>query len=234
MYLDSFVDSCFASLPRYKDGLQYLNMRGITMEDINKYKIGYTKLGSVPKPSSHSDDYQYLYDKTYGFKYLRERLIFPLRNILGKVNGLVTRELDNNGRRYVIYMLKEAKKMGGFFGLYEALPHIIRTGKVFVHEGAIDALSFAKVFPNTISTLTSFINEQQYEVLDLIADKIILVFDDDKAGNYGIQKMKDTYGSKKLESITLGDNDSNDYLRMKSEEEFHKFITAKVPFMLRG
>ena len=106
--------------------------------------------------------------------------------------------------------------------------------RAIIKNCASFAGSFAKVFPNTISTLTSFINEQQYEVLDLIADKIILVFDDDKAGNYGIQKMKDTYGSKKLESITLGDNDSNDYLRMKSEEEFHKFITAKVPFMLRG
>lgn len=234
MYLDSFVDSCFSSMPRYQEGLRYLNTRGITMEDINKYKIGFTKLGSVPKPKEHSDDYQYLHDKTYGFKYLRDRLIFPLRNVLGRTNGLVTRELDNKGRRYVIYLLKEAKKMGGFFGLYEALPHILRTRTVFVHEGAIDAISFAKVFPNTLSTLTSFINESQYEVLDLIADRIVLVFDDDKAGNYGIQKMHETYGSKKIESISLGDNDANDYLKMKNSEEFQRFITSKVPFMLRG
>ena len=92
--------------------------------------------------------------------------------------------MNNDGVRYMIYLLKEANKMGGFFGLFEALPHIMATRKVFVHEGAIDALSFAKVFPNTISSLTSFINEPQFELLDLLVDKIILVFDDDKAGNY--------------------------------------------------
>lgn len=234
MYLDSFIDSCSASLPRYEEAMTYLKMRGITLDDINKYQIGYTKLGSINKPKVESEDYQYLYDKTYGFKYLREKIIFPLRNLLGHVNGLVSRELNNDGRRYVIYLLKEAKRTGGFFGLYEALPHILATRKVFVHEGAIDALSFAKVFPNTISTLTSFINEAQFEVLDMIADKIILVFDDDKAGNYGVQKMIDTYGTKKIETISLGDNDANDYLKIKSIEEYRKFITNKIPFMLRG
>jgi DNA primase len=232
MYLDSFVESCFSSIPRYPEALDYLRLRGITLDDINKYQIGYTKLGSVPKVNS--EDYDYLYDKTYGFKYLRERIIIPLRNMLGHVNGLVTREMNNDGRRYVIYLLKEAKKVGGFFGLYEALPYIMRTRKVFVHEGAIDALSFAKVFPNTISTLTSFINESQFEILDMLADKIILVFDNDKAGNYGIQKMKDTYGTKKIEAISLGDNDANDYLKIKSVDEYRKFITNKIPFMLRG
>ena len=232
MYLDSFVETCFASLPRYPEAMNYLSHRGFSLEDINKYQIGYTKLGSVPKVNS--EDWNYLNDKTFGFKYLRERIIIPLRNMLGHVNGIVTREMNNDGRRYVIYMLNEAKKVGGFFGLYEALPHILETRKVFVHEGALDAMSFAKVFPNTLSTLTSFINEQQYEILDMIADKIILVFDDDKAGNYGVQKMMDTYGSKKLETISLGDNDANDYLRIKSVEEYRKFITSKVPFMLRG
>jgi DNA primase len=232
MYLDSFVNSCHSSLPRYQEALTYLSMRGITMEDIDKYQIGFTKLGSVPM--STSDDYKYLHDKTYDFKYLRERLIFPLRNILGHVNGLVTREMNNDGVRYMIYLLKEANKMGGFFGLFEALPHIMATRKVFVHEGAIDALSFAKVFPNTISSLTSFINEPQFELLDLLVDKIILVFDDDKAGNYGVQKMQENYGTKKIEAISLGDNDANDYLKIKSVDEYRRFITNKVPFMLRG
>jgi len=234
VYLNNFIETCFHSLPRYSEAISYLRMRGITIEDINKYKIGYTKLGSVPKPASESGDYDYLYDKTFGFKYLRERLIFPLRNMLGHVNGIVTREMNDSGRRYVIYLLREAKKIGGFFGLYEALPHILKTRKVFVHEGAINALSFAKVFPNTVSSLTSFINEPQYEILDMIADKIILVFDFDKAGQYGVQKMKETYGEGKIDVISLGQNDANDYLKTKSLEEYSKFITKKIPFMLRG
>ena len=232
MYLNSFVDSCNEGFPNYSEAVTYMNMRGFNEGDINKYGIGYTKYGSVPYSSS--EDYNYLKDKTFGFRSLQEKIIFPLRNMLGNVNGLVVRELNNDGRRYIIYMLEEAKKTGAFFGLYEALPHILRTGKVFVHEGAIDAMSFSKVFPNTISTLTSFINEKQFDILDMIADKIILVFDDDKAGNYGIRKMKETYSSDKIDSVSLGGGDANDYLKMKSEEEYKKFIFNKVPFMMRG
>lgn len=234
MYLDNFVEQCHKNIGNYEEAISYLDSRGLTSVDIDKYKIGYTKLGSVSKPKDVSEDYDYLNDKTFGFKYLREKIIIPLRNTLGHVNGLVTRDLHNDGRRYVIYLLKEAKRTGGFFGLYEALPHIQKTGKVFVHEGAINAISFAKVFPNTISSLTSFINEPQFELLDMIADKIILVFDNDKAGKCGVDKMIETYGTKKIDTISLGESDANDYLKIKSGDDYIKFITQKVPFMLRG
>jgi DNA primase len=231
VYLDNFTKMCHSTLPKYNDALNYLEKRSLTLEDVDKYGIGYTKLGSVSEVAS--EDYQYLRDKTYGFKYLRERLIFPLRNMLGNVNGLVTRETNDSGRRYIVYLLKEAKKLGGFFGLHEALPHILRTKKVFVHEGAIDAMSFSKVFPNTISCLTSFINEAQFEILDMLADKIILIYDPDKAGEYGIQKMKDTYGTAKIDSVSLGEGDANSYLQIKTPEEYKRFITSKIPFMMR-
>jgi DNA primase len=231
VYLNSFTDMCHSTFPKYGEALAYMRSRSLSLEDINKYGIGYTKLGSVPKSSS--EDYQYLHDKTYGFKYLRERLIFPLRNMLGSVNGMVTRETNDKGRRYIVYLLQEAKKIGGFFGLYEALPHIMRTKKVFVHEGAIDVASFSKVFPNTVSCLTSFINEAQFETLDMLADKIILVYDNDKAGEYGVRKMKETYGASKIDSLSLGDGDANSYLQIKSPEEYKRFITSKIPFMMR-
>jgi len=158
--------------------------------------------------------------------------VFPLRNILGAVNGLCTRDIVQ--KRYNQYFLSEARKIGAFFGLFEALPHIYRTRKVFVHEGAIDAISFAKVFKNSVSSLTSFLNEAQYEFLSLICDKIILVYDDDDAGHTGERKMKEYYGNKKIESVFIGTDDSNTYLRVLGPQKFDTYIRSKIPKYLHN
>ena len=68
----------------------------------------------------------------------------------------------------------------------------------------------------------------------MITSMLGLRFLYDKAGNYGVQKMQENYGTKKIEAISLGDNDANDYLKIKSVDEYRRFITNKVPFMLRG
>jgi DNA primase len=151
---------------------------------------------------------------------------------MGSVNGLCTRDIDK--KRYNQFFLPEAKKIGAFFGLYEALPYILKTKKVFVHEGAINSISFSKVFHNTVSSLTSFLNEAQYEFLTLISDKIVLVYDDDQAGHIGEYKMKKYYGDKYIESVFIGTDDSNTYFKMLGLKKFEEYIKSKIPRYLQG
>jgi len=230
MFLDEFVRRASKIIFEYQVPLQYLSGRGIVEDDIKRYSIGYVRFATVKK--ENSEDYRVLSEDTYNFKILQNKIIFPIRNILGGVHGLCIRDIDK--KRYKQIFLSEAKKIGAFFGLYEALPHIYRTRKVFVHEGAIDAISFAKVFPNSISSLTSFLNEAQYELLSLICDKIILVYDDDKAGHIGESKMKEYYGDKLIEVVRIGSDDSNTYLKILGPQKFEKYIKDKIPSYLRG
>lgn len=230
MYLDNFITKASKTIFSYSEPIRYLNGRGITEEDIKKYSIGYLKAVSIKEDGS--EDYIYLKDSTYSFKSLRNRLIFPLRNILGHTNGVVVRDLDR--KNYIQYFLKEAKAIGAFFGLYEALPHIIRTKKVFVHEGAINSISFAKIFPNSISSLTSILNDNQYETLLMFADKIILVFDEDDPGRLGLNQILEKFGNKYLDSINLGYNDSNACLQKMGFDSFKKYIINRIPILLRN
>ena len=230
MFLNDFTKRASHSLRDYEDPKKYLYGRGLTDEDIKKFEIGYVRIATIKK--DESEDYKSLWESTYEFRSLQKRIIFPLKNILGSVHGLCTRDLEH--KRYTQYFLSEAKRIGAFFGLYEALPHIRRTQKVFVHEGAFDAISFAKVFPNTISSLTSFLNEQQYELLRFFADKIILVYDKDKAGNSGVRKSIEYYGDRYLEQIYVGADDSNTYLQMLGPERFGRYIRSKVPILLQN
>jgi len=230
MFLDEFVRRASKIIFGYQAPLQYLSGRGIVEEDIKKYSIGYVRFATVKE--ENSEDYRTLSEDTYKFKLLQNKILFPIRNILGGVHGLCIRDIDK--KRYKQLFLSEAKKIGAFFGLYEALPYIYKTKKVFVHEGAIDAISFAKVFPNSVSSLTSFLNEPQYELLSLICDKIILVYDDDKAGHIGENKMKEYYGEKLIEAVHIGSDDSNTYLKMLGPQNFEKYIKDKIPRYLQG
>jgi DNA primase len=229
MYLDNFINRAQKSIFSYEEATDYLHGRGITDEDILKYSLGYTKFATIKDDGSI--DYANLKEKTWSFKGLQKRIIFPLRNILGHVNGVVIRDIHK--KIYIQVLFEEAKRIGAFFGMYEALPHILKTKKVFVHEGAIDSISFSKVFPNSLSTLTSFINEPQYQMLRMFADKIILVFDNDGPGKFGARKSIETYGDRNISTVDIGYGDSNQCLQRLGPVKFDQYIKSKVPFFLR-
>lgn len=230
MNLNNFFHKSSKRLLSYEEPLEYLKNRGLTLEDIDKYKIGYSKVINIANDGS--EEYKEFKKDTFDFKILQSRVLFPLHNLIGNINGVVARDIHH--KRYMQVLLREAKSIGAFFGVNEAFPHILRTRKVFVHEGAIDCISFSKVFPNSVSSLTSFLNTQQYETLKMIADKIILVFDGDFSGSHGIRKSLKTYGSGSIESLNIGAEDSNYYLQMFGVERFARYIKTKVPFMLQN
>lgn len=229
MYLNEFSKKACSALKEYPDPTKYLSSRGITIEDIEKFTLGFVKIGTVQDDGTK--EYTNFKSLTYNFKNLERRILFPLKNVLGNVHGVSTRSLSQ--KSYVHYFLNEAKKIGSFFGLYEALPYIIKTGRVFVHEGAFNSISFAKIFPNTVASLTSFLNVQQFETLCFFANKIVLVYDQDKAGLGGVEKCMEYYGDKVMDYVCIGENDANAYLQMLGQVKFEKYIKSKIPLILQ-
>jgi DNA primase len=229
VYLNDFVEHANRMALEYEEPIKYLAGRGFDKEDIKKFGFGYLKVARIPK--ENTAEYKEFCDETYGFKALENRIIIPLKNVVGKVNGLVVRSIKE--KRYKLYLLNESKKIGGWFGLYEAAPHILKTRRVFVHEGAFNSAAFSKVLQNTVSSLTSFINEQQYETLRMFADMIILVYDDDKAGHIGSYALKKRYG-KCIESVSIGYKDANSCLEKRGLVGFTKFMKSKIPLLLQN
>jgi DNA primase len=229
MYLDEFVEHSSKVILEYEEPLKYLSGRGFSKEDILNFKLGFLKVAKIKK--ENSEDYKKLHDETYHFKSLENRIIMPLRNVLGKVNGLVVRSIKE--KKYNLYLLKEARDIGAWFGLYEALPYAVKSGKIFIHEGGFNSIAFSKVFKNSAASLTSFINDQQYDTLRMFVDLIILVYDSDKAGMIGTASLKKRYG-KSIESITLGYDDPNSCLQKMGQSPFINYIKNKVPVLLQN
>lgn len=229
MYFDEFVEHANQVIFDYEEPLKYLADRGFDKEDILNFKLGFLKVAKIKK--ENSDDYKKLHDETYHFKNLENRIIMPLRNILGKINGLVVRSIKE--KRYNLYLLKEARDIGAWFGLYEALPYAVKSGKIFIHEGGFNSIAFSKVFKNSAASLTSFINEQQYETLMMFVNRIILVYDPDKAGRIGTAALKKRYG-KNIESVVLGYDDPNSCLQKMGYSHFVNYIKNKIPILLQN
>jgi len=228
VYLDNLVDRATRSGVEHKEAVAYMQKRGFSISDMIRWGIGYTRVVRVPK--SESPDWLMLKEATYGFRGLENRMIIPLRNMLGNVNGLQTRALGD--KRYVQILMSEAKSVGAFFGLREALPAIREKRKVFVHEGAFNAMSFSRAFPNSIACLTAFLGRQQYELLKFLVDKIIIVFDNDKAGDIGRDKIEEEYGLSGIEFVSLGDSDANDLLKVMGMRRFIDHMKSRVPLLL--
>jgi DNA primase len=181
MFLDSLTQNLHQSITRYPEVLKYLECRKVTIEDIKNYGLGFNKIVRVQEEDS-PDCKRFLGECDNGKKF-ENRIVFPLRDMLGSVVGIAGRSVEV--KDYKIWATEIAKQTGFFFGLDQALPHIYAENKVFVVEGTFDSIAYAKVFPNTVGTLTSGMNDLQYALLSFFCDSIITVFDSDKAGVLG-------------------------------------------------
>ena len=221
MFLDSLVNTLNKSIFRYEHVLAYLKNRGIESEDINQFKIGYSKIVSVPDDQS-PDRARFMTDMWQGKK-IENKIIFPFQDILGRVVGLIGRSIETKG--FKIFALDEAKFTGFFFGLFQALPSIYETRTVYTVEGPFDHQAFCKVFPNTVATMTAGLNESQHDLLSMFCDKIVTVFDSDDPGREASDRAQD-WGN--VTSIDLGYKDPSECLARLGLDKFKKYAMKRV------
>lgn len=116
----------------------------------------------------------------------RGRVMFPLRNHLGKVVGF-------SGR-----LLKESKKEGKYintnetplyhkskmlFGYHELLSEIRKKKEVLIVEGEFDVISSAQIGINNIVAIKgSAFTIEQAKILKRVVNRVILCLDNDEAG----------------------------------------------------
>lgn len=182
------------NLRKSREALAYLEKRGIDIEAIKNFSIGYSM-------KSWSHLYNYLKDKGFsdslmlqaglvakGEKGLhdifRGRIMFPIKNIQGEVIAFGGRVMDDSMPKYlnspdtIIF-----KKGENLYGLDVAKDEIRKKGFVIITEGYLDVIaSHQKGFPNTVAPLGTALTEAHLLRLKRFAKKAIVVFDGDEAG----------------------------------------------------
>lgn len=186
--------------PEGKQALAYLNGRGITCETIKIFSIGFAlpgydhllkafrgkfperlleKAGLVSRKSgsaSSSAGRHALFDR------FRNRILFPIQTLQGKVAGFGGRVLDDSQPKYLNTPETSVfTKRKHLFGINRAKAKGIRS--LIVVEGYLDAIKAHQAgVPNVAATLGTAITPDHLHLIRRVAEKVVLNFDPDEAG----------------------------------------------------
>ena len=175
----------------------YLAGRGINSEIAKEFKLGFVSEGwdnlyklfsekGVPLQfatetglivrKDRKDEY---YDR------FRHRVMFPIIDVNGDVIGFGGRVLNENDKPKYLNSPESAlyKKRSSFYGLYNSLEHIKKSGKVVLVEGYMDFLSlFSRGIKNVAATLGTSFSEDHARILKRYTKNVVILYDGDESG----------------------------------------------------
>jgi len=179
-----------------KKALEYLKQRGLSLQDIERFGLGYAPPGwdnliqhlegrglsrqlaleaglVVPR-----DDGNGVYDR------FRDRVIFPIRDLVGRVRGFGARVLDDSIPKYINSPETPIYKKGEMlYGLELAKDSIRKKERVIIVEGYFDRISLDLFgFKEAVASLGTAFTEAQARIVGRYTRNVFLVFDADEAG----------------------------------------------------
>lgn len=182
-----------------KKGLKYFIDRGLTLETIKKYGLGYAEdkwntLKNYLLAEGFSEDELItaglcIRSKSGNlFDVFRNRVIFPIIDLRGNVIAFGGRLLDGEGPKYLNSSDTPVfKKSRNLFSLNFAKNS--KEKRLILAEGYMDVIAVNQAgFENVIATLGTALTQEQARLMSQYADEIIIAYDSDDAGQNATYK----------------------------------------------
>ena len=196
--------------PLFQEARDYLSKRGITNETREKFQVGVAGhghegllqfLNQAKAPLDIARDFGLIRpsQKQAGdYDFFRERLLFPLIDLRGRVCGFGGRILPSVEKRpsemklpkYLNSAESELFQKSRFlYGLYQAKLAIREEEVAIVVEGYFDVISLHQAgIQNVVAPCGTSLTDEHLKMLSRLAKKIIVFFDQDEAGITATQK----------------------------------------------
>src|SRR3989344_54987 len=228
-----------------KKALDYLKERGLSVDQINEFGIGYA-------PNSWNSLHQYLTKKGYKenlihisglikkspqgkyYDVYRGRIIFPLINQGGKIVGFSGRTIIGEEPKYINTKDTPVFKKSNFvFNLDKSKTEIRRKKEVIVVEGEFDAITpYIKGVKNVVALKGTSFTPGQAKLLKRYADIAYIFFDGDSAGNEaalrGIEVAQNLNLDVKISILPRSFKDPDEAAR-ESIDIIYKSIDEAIP-----
>lgn len=233
----------FSNLKKNKVAMNYLISRDITVKTINKFGLGYAV-------DSWDGLLKFLRSKGYSeldmlsagliikskkgsyYDRFRNRIIFPVFNYKGKVIGFGGRVLDNSKPKYLNSPETNVFKKGtNLYGLNFAIKN--NTNRTFIIvEGYMDCISLHQHgISSTVASLGTALTANQAKLLKRYADKVIIAYDSDLAGEKatlrGLHILKEEGFDVRVLTIPEG-KDPDEFIKIHSKEEFIQLMETSA------
>jgi DNA primase len=179
--------------PEGAAALNYILSRGISREMIDRFRLGYAPadrnwLSHFLVKKGYSEAFlagSGLFSDRYPrMSFFSDRLIFPIADRQGKTVAFGGRLLSGEGPKYLNSRESELYKKGQtLFAIDLALPEIRKTREAYLAEGYMDVIALHQAeINNAVAPLGTAFTDEQAKLLRRWAEKILLVFDSDEAG----------------------------------------------------
>jgi DNA primase len=186
--------------------LRYIRERGFTDTTIKQFMVGYFPAGSAAIKSliSYIQKYNVLANdlteahiiaqsKASLYSPFEDRILFPIKDHLGRFCGFGGRIFKQNDERPKYYNSKENThfaKGSLLFGLDLGKSDIQRSNTVFLVEGYTDCMAMVQYgYHNTVATLGTACTSQHLKTLARYANSVYVLYDGDTAGHNAILKL---------------------------------------------
>jgi DNA primase len=232
-----------------KKARQYLNKRGFDPEIIKQFSLGYApddwegfirfaktkdmemevlNQAGLVVPRSESSGF---YDR------FRNRIIFPIFNLSGKVVGFGGRVLDDKDEPKYLNSPETPIYQKGkiLYGLNFSKDEVRKKGSAVLVEGYVDLLSLYQAgIKNVVASSGTAFTPDQARLLSRYAEKIYLLFDADTAGQSATFRSVDLLFSEGVEvfvvSLPKGE-DPDSFIKKFGKEELAKKIEQAQTFI---
>lgn len=175
---------------------EYLENRGFSVKDLAEFGVGYAHpdwrglfehLAKKGFKEEHCLRSGLILRSSQGhcYDFLRSRVIFPIRNVQGKVVAFGGRVLTDELPKYINSPETEIfQKRKEFYGLHLAKRFIAAEyPRLYVVEGYLDQIRlYLGGFKNVVATLGTSLTEEHMRILKRYVTEVVLVYDGDKAG----------------------------------------------------
>lgn len=234
--------------PSGKDALDYLKRRGLTNTTIKAFGLGYS-------PDSWSALIDFMKTKGYTeaelceaglavkrdrnntyFDKFRDRVMFPILDLRGNVIAFGGRIMKDKGDAAKYLNSPETlvfKKKENLFAMN--LAKNSKAGQFLVMEGYMDVISLHQNgFDNAVASLGTAFTPQQAEILKRYADKAVLCYDADEAGQKAADRAGEILreaGIKTRVMTITGGKDPDEYINTKGKEMFRLLIDNAESFI---
>jgi DNA primase len=197
---------CAENLKKNPSVMQYVLQRNIKPESITHFSIGYFPGGlkAINSLLSFARTQNMLADdlmtanivaqgKSVLYSPFEERIIFPIKDHLGRFCGFGGRRYKPEDERAKYYNSRENQyfvKGSILFGLDSAKKSIQQKEEVFLVEGYTDCIAMVQHgYPNTVATLGTACTITHLKTLSRYAQRLIVLYDGDKAGQDAILRL---------------------------------------------
>ncbi|MGP1457843.1 MAG: DNA primase [Treponema sp.] len=184
-----------------KNALDYITGRGISVETVKKFNIGYAPadkrwLKRFLLKKNFSQDFlnqSGLFSKKYSdVSFFTHRLMFPIYNRHGKVAAFGGRALDNapNNPKYLNSGDSiQYKKGETLYAFNFAKKAVKEAKKVIFCEGYMDCITYHQCgIEYAVAPLGTALTDEQIKIVRPFVDEVLLSFDADEAGQKATER----------------------------------------------